>query len=47
MTLKFILGQASLEKDWDNYVQQCRAKGADKLTQLTNEVYKSTKDMLK
>lgn len=47
MTLKFIMGQASLDKDWDKFVQQCKAKGSDELTKLANQVYNSTKDQLK
>lgn len=47
MTLKFITGVASIDKDWDSYVQQCKAKGSDQLTKLTNDVYKSTKDKIK
>ncbi len=47
MTLKFIMGQASLDKDWDKFVQQCKAKGSDELTKLANQVYNSTKNQLK
>ncbi len=47
MTLKFITGVASIDKDWDSYVQQCKSKGSDQLTKLTNDVYKSTKDKIK
>ncbi|AEF17769.1 extracellular solute-binding protein family 1 [Thermoanaerobacterium xylanolyticum LX-11] len=44
MTYKFITGVASLDKDWDSYVQQCNAKGVDQLVKLTNDVYKSSKN---
>ncbi len=47
MTLKFILGNASLSKDWDSYVDSCKTKGSDKLSDMTNKVYKSTKNKLK
>lgn len=47
MTLQFITGKADIEKDWDTFVQECKAKGADKLVQMTNEIYKNTKDILK
>ncbi|WP_434643855.1 hypothetical protein PQ692_05225 [Thermoanaerobacterium thermosaccharolyticum] len=47
MTYKFITGVASLDKDWNNFVQQCKAQGADQLVKLTNDVYKSTKDKMK
>jgi putative aldouronate transport system substrate-binding protein len=47
MTLKFILGDASLESDWDKYVQDCKQKGSDRLVELANKVYQSTKDVLK
>jgi len=47
MTLKFILGDASLDTDWDKYVQDCKQKGSDRLVQLANEVYQNTKDIIK
>lgn len=47
MTLKFILGDASLDTDWDKFVQDCQQKGSDRLVELANKVYQSTKDVLK
>lgn len=47
MTFKFMTGTASIDKDWDGYVQQCKAKGSDKLNDMTNKTYKSTKSKLK
>ncbi|MDI3478387.1 MAG: putative aldouronate transport system substrate-binding protein, partial [Thermoanaerobacterium sp.] len=47
MMYKFIIGVASIDKDWDSYVQQCRAKGVDQLVKIINDVYKSTKDKMK
>lgn len=47
MTYKFITGVASLDKDWNSFVQQCKAQGADQLTKLTNDVYQSTKAKMK
>lgn len=46
MTLKFILGDASLDSDWDAFVKACKDKGCDDLTTLTNDVYNATKDAL-
>lgn len=47
MTLKFILGDASLDTDWDKFVQDCKQKGSDRFVELANEVYQNTKDVLK
>jgi hypothetical protein len=47
MTLQFITGKADIDKEWDTFVQECKAKGADRLVQMTNEVYQKTKDILK
>ncbi|SNX54639.1 extracellular solute-binding protein [Thermoanaerobacterium sp. RBIITD] len=47
MMLKFITGVSSIDRDWDSYVQQCKAKGVAQLVKLTNDVYKSTKDKMK
>ncbi|WP_434629795.1 extracellular solute-binding protein [Thermoanaerobacterium thermosaccharolyticum] len=44
MMLKFITGVASIDKDWNSYVQQVNAKGVDQLVKLTNDVYKSSKN---
>lgn len=43
MTLKFILGTSSIEKEWDSYVKECEAKGSIKITDQTNEVSKRNK----
>lgn len=43
MTYKFILGQASLDNDWDDYVAQCKTKGSDTYTSVANDTYKSSK----
>lgn len=47
MMLKFITGVASIDKDWNNYVQQVNSKGVDQLVKLTNDVYKSSKAKMK
>lgn len=39
MTMKFIYGQASIENDWDSYVQECSTKGVDKLMELVNTAW--------
>lgn len=41
MTLQFIVGEADLETQWDAFVNECKAKGADTLVQMTNDIYKS------
>ena len=47
MSLKFMIGNLSLDKDWDKFVNECKTKGSDKLVDLTNKVYKDTKGTLK
>lgn len=37
---KFILGNLSVEKDWDAYVKGCKDKGSEKLVELSRTVYK-------
>jgi len=39
MTEKFIYGKESFDK-WDDFVKECKAKGADKLGELYNRVWK-------
>jgi len=39
MTEKFIYGKESFD-NWDNFVKECKAKGADKLGELYNRVWK-------
>jgi len=46
MTLEFILGTKSLEKDWDTFVSECKAKGCDDYINMCNQVYQETKDIL-
>lgn len=46
MTLKFMLGTEPLS-NWDSYVAECKAKGADKLIEQANDIYSKTKDKLK
>lgn len=41
MILKFVMGDASLEDDWDGYVERCEEKGVDELTVLYNEAWSS------
>jgi putative aldouronate transport system substrate-binding protein len=45
-TLKFMLGTEPLT-NWDKFVAECKAKGADKLINQANKVYGATKDKLK
>jgi len=47
MTYKFMLGEANIDTDWDKFVAECKAKGCDKLQDMTNKVYNDTKDSLK
>ncbi|AGB18600.1 sugar ABC transporter substrate-binding protein [Thermoanaerobacterium thermosaccharolyticum] len=47
MMLKFITGVASIDKDWNSYVQQVNSKGVDQLVKLTNDVYQSSKAKMK
>lgn len=42
MTLKFILGTADINSDWDNFAKECQAKGSDKLIELINQIYENT-----
>ena len=44
MTYKFILGQADIEADWDEYVKQCEAKGSVKYITTANAVYQEPKN---
>lgn len=45
MTLKFITGQEKLE-NWDKYVEQVKANGSDRYTQMANEIFEKTKSTL-
>ena len=47
MTLKFIIGNSNLDSDWSSFVSTSKTKGSDKLIDLTNKVYKSTKSSSK
>jgi putative aldouronate transport system substrate-binding protein len=47
MTLKFILGDANIETEWDAYVKECEAKGYAKFIDNVNQIYKDTKHLLK
>ena len=42
MTLKFILGTADINTDWDSFEKECKAKGCDKLMELVNQIYVNT-----
>lgn len=44
--LEFITGRRDIEADWDAYVADCEAKGSAKYTDLVNEIYSATKDIL-
>lgn len=44
--LEFITGRRDIEADWDAYVADCEAKGSAKYTDLVNEIYNATKDIL-
>ena len=35
MRLKFITGQADIDKEWDNYVATCKSMGFDELQEIT------------
>ncbi len=41
MTYKFVLGQLSLEDDWDDFVAECDKKGASRYMEKANEVYQA------
>lgn len=47
MTLKFILGDADIQTQWDSYVKECEAKGSVKFITNVNEIYNNTKSILK
>jgi putative aldouronate transport system substrate-binding protein len=47
MLLKFILGDASIEDDWDTYVKETEGKGAQKLLDIYNEAWEATKESKK
>ncbi len=40
-TLKFILGQKDIDKDWDAYIADCQNKNIDKVVQTINDIYKN------
>ena len=42
-TLKFAVGQKDINKDWDEYIADCKNKNVDKIVALTNEIYKKQK----
>lgn len=44
--LEFITGKRSLDSDWDNYVAECESKGSSKFTDMANEIFDRTKDLL-
>jgi putative aldouronate transport system substrate-binding protein len=46
MTYKFMIGQSSLDADWDTYVKECSNKGMDKMVNLANKVWKAQKAAL-
>lgn len=46
-SLKFMIGNLSLDKDWDKYVKECQTKGSDKLVDLTNKAYQAGKTSTK
>jgi hypothetical protein len=45
MTLKFITGQEKME-NFDKYVDQVKANGSDRYTQMANEIFGKTKSLL-
>lgn len=47
MSMKFMLGKASLSTDWDKFVKDCESKGSTKLIDLNNKVYSETKSSAK
>jgi putative aldouronate transport system substrate-binding protein len=46
MTLKFITGQASVDKDWNSYVAQVESLGASRYVKMANEIFEKTKGIL-
>lgn len=46
MTLKFILGEASIENDWDAYIAECEAKGCLDYEDMCNDIWQNTKSIL-
>ncbi|MCD8075084.1 MAG: substrate-binding domain-containing protein [Lachnospiraceae bacterium] len=42
-TLKFAMGQADVEADWDTYVAEVEAQNADSLVNLYNDYYQASK----
>jgi putative aldouronate transport system substrate-binding protein len=43
MTYKFVLGEADLDADWDEFVKQCESKGSARYMKTANEVYQETR----
>jgi putative aldouronate transport system substrate-binding protein len=46
MTLSFITGTASIDKDWDEYVKSCESKGSNDYIDKANEIFENTKSIL-
>ena len=42
-TLKFVVGQKDINKDWDAYIADCKNKNVEKVVKLTNDIYKKQK----
>jgi putative aldouronate transport system substrate-binding protein len=43
MTMAFIMGTASIEDEWDEFVAQCDEKGVPELLDLYNQSYQDNK----
>jgi hypothetical protein len=42
-TLKFAMGQADIDADWDTYVASLNAQNAQSVVDKVNEVYQASK----
>ena len=39
-SLSFVIGQKSIDEEWDNFVKACEGKDCAKLVELYNKAYK-------
>ncbi|MNH38993.1 hypothetical protein D3C79_1001050 [compost metagenome] len=45
MTLKFITGQESFD-NWNQYTAQVEANGSTRYTEMSNDIFQKTRDLL-